>query len=596
MRWIRQGKIPQLCVGTFSEGSRYIHANYRFIVDPQGSYEHLVSVDDHLDWKDVLQVLVSSKSQSTNCPICLSDPVGPRMAKCGHIFCLPCLIRYMHSTEDSNPISEKRVRWKKCPICEDSIYISEARPVRWFVGQEGDPPHEGSDIVLRLMRRDGDSGLALPRENNDSATFGQDIPWYFAAEVMDYARIMKGSADYMQSQYDEEIIKIETQGKEDELLFEEDNQWTQKAITSIREAAEKVKSIGNHLPTPSFKSLEKRPMFGRVQTLGDPTHAGKICNTSQSSRHDSMLPSEIQQASTTIASPDKGLHLEPGNKRFSQDVNQSDLPATTFFFYQALLHYYLAPLDIRILKTAFGDYSMFPSAVLARVEHVSTGHIVDDDLRKRTKYLGHLPHGCEVGFLECDWTDIVPAEILQRFSADLDRRRKRNKDKETREEKERIRAEKEEDDKRWASIRRRRDNTFHQHDTSSFTGIPESSTLNLDRLNLGTSASPPWTRGGSGFASLVSPSTSPGGPKTVWGTNVVPLIESPPLTAERLPLGPENDGWLQGWEQDLMHEDELSVPDQTGAYNDSTSLPNHGGKKKKNKKITLMSTNARRAA
>ena len=581
---------------TFSEDSRYIHANYRFIVDPLGNYEHLVSVDDHVDWKDVLQVLVSSKSQSTNCPICLSDPIGPRMAKCGHIFCLPCLIRYMHSTDDSNPIPEKRVRWKKCPICEDSIYISEARPVRWFVGQEGDPPREGSDVVLRLMRRDGDSGLALPREGNDSAALGQDIPWYFAAEVMDYARIMKGSADYMQSQYDEEIVKIETQEREDELLFEEDNQWTQKAIMSIREAKERIKSIGNHTPIPSFKSLEKRPMFDRTQALGDVANVGKIHNTLQPSRHDSMLPLEMQQASATIPSPNKGLLADSGIKRSFQDVNKSYSPATTFFFYQALLHYYLAPLDIRILKAAFEDYSMFPSAVLARVEHVSTGHIADDDLRKRTRYLGHLPHGCEVGFLECDWTDIVPAEILQRFSADLDRRRKRNKDKETREERERIRAEKEEDDKRWASIRRRRDNTFQEHDTSSFTGIPESSTLSLDRLNLGTSASPPWTQGRSGFASLASPSTSPSGPKTVWGTNIVPSVESPPLTAERLPSEPENDGWLQGWEHDLMHEDELFTHDQTGVYNDGTIIPSHGGKKKKNKKITLMSTNARRAA
>ena len=78
------------------------------------------------------------------------------------------------------------------------------------------------------------------------------------------------------------------------------------------------------------------------------------------------------------------------------------------------------------------------ATILPRVEHISTGHIVDDDLRKRVKYLGHLPYGCEVNFLECDWRDVVVPEILARFRTETGRRRKRNRDKEAREEKDRI--------------------------------------------------------------------------------------------------------------------------------------------------------------
>ncbi|KAK3096380.1 hypothetical protein LTR53_019297, partial [Teratosphaeriaceae sp. CCFEE 6253] len=78
-----------------------------------------------------------------------------------------------------------------------------------------------------------------------------------------------------------------------------------------------------------------------------------------------------------------------------------------YLFYQAPLHYYLSPLDIRILKAAFNTYSAFPSSILPRVERISNGHVVDDELRRRIKYLSHLPYGCEVGFLECDWTDTV---------------------------------------------------------------------------------------------------------------------------------------------------------------------------------------------
>jgi len=229
--------------------ARYIHANYRFIVEPQGDYTAQVAdADVHLEWNNVLQIIASPKSQNASCPICLGEPTAPRMAKCGHIFCLPCLIRYMHSEDDSSKnVSqyEKKARWKKCPICWDSIYISETRPVRWYAGQETDPPRDGSDIVLRLVKRKQGNTLAMPRESGDVVAKGESIPWYFAAEVMDYARVMKGSEEYMIQQYNEAIAAIQLLEKEDELMFGEDAEWTGRAIRTLNEAKEKVKGIGN---------------------------------------------------------------------------------------------------------------------------------------------------------------------------------------------------------------------------------------------------------------------------------------------------------------------------------------------------------------
>lgn len=168
--------------------ARYVHANYRFIVNPKHSYHaQATNADVHLDWNCVLQVLASAQTQATSCPICLSMPVAPRMAKCGHIFCFPCLIRYMHSTDEENPVPEKKPRWKKCPICWDTIYISDTRPVRWFTGQEGELPVEGGDVVLRLVKRQPGSTLALPRDGAEELGPDEDIPWYHAAEVADYA-------------------------------------------------------------------------------------------------------------------------------------------------------------------------------------------------------------------------------------------------------------------------------------------------------------------------------------------------------------------------------------------------------------------------
>lgn len=126
--------------------TRYIHANYRFIVNPKGDYRAQgVDADVHLDWSNVLQILVSAQSQSTNCPICLSTPVAPRMAKCGHIFCLPCLIRYMHSSDDTNPTPEKKARWKKCQ------YAGTVYTFRKLGQSGGSPGRRGSGLRKEAM-------------------------------------------------------------------------------------------------------------------------------------------------------------------------------------------------------------------------------------------------------------------------------------------------------------------------------------------------------------------------------------------------------------------------------------------------------------
>jgi len=296
---------------------------------------------------------------------------------------------------------------------------------------------------------------------------GDDIPWYFAAEVTDYARIMKGSEDYMIEQYNMEIEELRRQENEDELMFGEEPEWTRKAVNAVNEAKEKTKGIGD--PPQPKKPTERKPKRQPIQFNvidEDAPESYFIQHTSISGLGLSNGANEsslLEDASNPHVN-DSELMPGPSDQRVPEhpklkappNLNEPHHPDAPYYFYQALLHYYLAPLDIRILKSAFGNFSSFPSTLLPRVERVSTGHIMDDDLRKRTKYLAHLPYGCEVGFLECNWTDVVVPEILAHFKDEIEKRRKRNRDKEFREEKDRQRAEKAEDDARWAQARRKR--------------------------------------------------------------------------------------------------------------------------------------------
>lgn len=500
-----------------------MHANYRFVVSPEGSYAKQGADSDlYLNWTDVMQVIASTESQAASCPICLSDPVAPRMARCGHIFCLPCIIRFMNSTASEDEAkSGKGARWKKCPICEDVVYLHEVRPLRFYAGQETRLPRVGDDVILRLMSRRADSTLALPKESSgDTAGTDGDVPWHFAANVLDYARIMKGSREYMEEQFDGEVEELLKQEKEDEVLYGLDSEWSQKAVRAIMANREKI--------------------------------------------------ADLQTMAQAATSSQRGSNKEP---------SEND-----FYFYSAPPHLYLSPLDIRILKTKYGSFSSFPSTLLPRVEHISTGHAVDDTVRKRAKYLGHLPHGCLISFLECDWTDIVPAEVLESFSEEIAKRRKRNRDKAAQEEREKVDAERVEAAALRGAMTIRPSAEF-VHDDTPPPGLDLSE---FQPLN----STPPENR--TGFNTLASMSTSPSNYKTVWGTQAVPA--SPDLSAAD--GNNRDDGWLK--DNEFLETSELAL--QLDAIIDASEssssaariVPNTGNKKKKKQKITLMSTGGRR--
>ncbi|KAG6013639.1 hypothetical protein E4U43_007189 [Claviceps pusilla] len=518
---------------------RYVHSNYRFVASPEGCYRsHEADADVFLDWSNVLQIIASSESQAASCPICLSEPVAPRMAKCGHIFCLPCLIRFMNSVSEDDARIGKVARWKKCPICEDSVYLHDVRPVRFYAGQESPLPRVGDDVVLRLMARKATSTVALPREGGvEVLNSVDDIPWHYAANVLDYSRLMRGTAEYMAAQFEEEIAALLKQEKEDETLFGVDSEWSQKAVRAIRAAKEKTDALQSPV------SMNPNP------------HAA-------------------------------------ATKR-SSDAD--------FYFYSAPPHLYLSPLDIRILKAKYGVFSAFPSTLLPRVEHISTGHVVDDALRKRTKYLAHLPHGCIISFLECDWTDIVPAEILETFSAEIEKRRKRNREKAAQEERERVQSERLE----AAALRGAIGVTYRRHPALEALQQEDGPVLDLSQFQPLTSQSgttPPEAR--PGFETLASMSTSPSTQRTIWGTRVIPA--SPDLEPTQ-PTG--DDGWLKDEDfvstADLavqieaieaMGSDEKPVGSASTSANVGNVMAGGGGRKnkKKKQKITLMSTGGRR--
>jgi hypothetical protein len=377
------------------------------------------------------------------------------------------------------------------------------------------------------MQREPGFTLALPKEGGTDAVSGvEDVPWHFAANVLDYARIMKGTDDYLLEQYDRELVDLQEQALADENMFGvEEVEFIQKGIRAVEAAKKKI----------------------------------------------------------TDAEPKEPPHVTAPSKGKQHTSNHEP-----YYFYMAPPHLYLSPLDIRLLKSTFGHFHNFPTTLLPRVEHISS-KTVDEALRKRAKYLNHLPLGCVVNFLECDWADLLPEHVLEQFESDLERRRKQHRDKAIQEERERLDAERvEESDMGVRGVRR-------HLDTSYSGGAPESVVRAEDFVPLGP-VGDSASHERAGFDQLADMSTSPSESRTVWGTRAVSGPGGSVISRQ-----PANDGWLDldeledthmAMQMEAIQLDEPSL--SGGGGGGSGSGGGGGGKKKKKQKITLMTTGGRR--
>lgn len=253
--------------------------------------------------------------------------------------------------------------------------------------------------------------------------------------------------------------------------------------------------------------------------------------------------------------------------RHSGPVDDTD-SHDTYYFYQPRTgsHFYLAPLDIRILKKAFDTFASFPSALVAKVEHMSTV-TVDEDLRRRTKYLSHLPLGCEVTFLECDWSGVLEKDVLKSFKVDTDKRRKKRHDKAVSEESARRRAQALEERRERAGLG---EITYPDEDTSTsyFARNDEGNTYDVFTDDIAHSL-PSAHSGSLPTGSLER--------RSIWGTAL------PSTRDESIPVTVEDDDWKDQLEK-FYEDTAISVSTQ-----EATGTPGKKVKTKK-KKLVLMTS------
>ncbi|KAG6897955.1 hypothetical protein C0992_008345 [Termitomyces sp. T32_za158] len=401
---------------------------------------------------------------NTHCPICLSAPTAPRMSKCGHIFCFPCILHYLGTSDN---------KWVRCPICFDSVNERQLKAVKWSDG----PPHlkagtvppsassssfasdefvarTGSTMHMRLVQRPQITTLALPR----SRTWPSDLlpphqaPFHFLPDVFKFAKFMLATPAYLTSDLSKDLDELATErriliGMNDSLGLSFVESADQKVRDQIAKAiALDSSSLKKQIDkaTRDQREIEERHAIQeRNRKLEE---AARLDNSDIPSEFLALKSSAPTRTSTPlprnveVAKAPQGPYRSGPRQR--RNVNPPPPSTSTYYYYQDAsgLPLFLHPLEIKILLSYYKSYSSFPDTISIRVESFTEG-TVDDDLRKRCKYLAHMPEGADVVFIEADLLNVVGADGLKNFEGALKMRTARRKEKERKDDRARTRAE-----------------------------------------------------------------------------------------------------------------------------------------------------------
>ena len=393
--------------------------SFRFVVSSLvDQTASLVDPDALVGWQSVEQVIIPV-SAPLSCPICLCEPTVPKVTRCGHVFCHSCVLHYLALGEEP---------YRKCALCQDAIYAKDLKSVYTIKIRDysnrrkdesttaGTSESAKSDLlVFRLMQRSTGSCTVLPRP--------QYSKWAMTSHpkldngnshLMTYAKILIADPAYIIYHIiDHEVAEL-MQALEDAKRFSDPElPYIEMALEQVR-AREKqlhltspgLKPAANSSPRPRPSLTPSSLPVEEMTLLPPPAMMDK--EQSASSELDYLSDEESGKSQQTSAEASPKIRIEA-----SPNMGPKD---DMYYFYQSAdgQHLYIHPLDIKMLKTAYGNYCDFPDEIC-----VSASVIVEttltDDVRKRYKYLSHLPLSCDLAFVEIDWKR--PAVCRKRVTA-----------------------------------------------------------------------------------------------------------------------------------------------------------------------------------
>ncbi|XP_056145253.1 RING finger protein 10 [Lampris incognitus] len=420
----------------------FLQANCQFVVTDDQDYKaHFTDPDTLVNWDCVQQVRIYSH-EVPSCPICLYPPVAAHITRCGHIFCWPCMLHYLSLSDKS---------WSKCPICYEAVHTGDLKSV---VAMETRQYAVGDLITMRLMRREKGALVAMP----SSQWVKVEEPVHFGDMALSqYSKLLLASPAQVLSLVSEEKAALQAQ-----LSQEEDAQacFIQSALCHLQEREEALlkqqrPSTGHSLDLSSLTLEESRVDEVVTTTLSSTKYVLQYSSAfddevaeppedsagEQPEFPEGILESVLEEPPEAVVDAAQEPQLTEVNHH--SHVEPSRLPANVehgpyYYFYQAedCQQMFLHPVNVRCLLREYGSLEASPSSITATVVEIE-GHTVTEEIRRRHRYLAHLPLTCEFSICELALQPpILSKETLDTFADELEKR-KRLRQKKARDEKRR---------------------------------------------------------------------------------------------------------------------------------------------------------------
>ncbi|XP_027133208.1 E3 ubiquitin-protein ligase RNF10 [Larimichthys crocea] len=602
----------------------FLQANCQFVVTDDQDYKaHFTDPDTLVNWDCVQQVRIYSH-EVPSCPICLYPPLAARITRCGHIFCWPCMLHYLSLSDKS---------WSKCPICYEAVHTADLKSV---VAMETRQYVAGDVITMRLMRREKGSLVAMPSSQwvkvEEPVRFGD-------ACLSPYSKLLLTSPAQVLSLVSEEKAVLQAQ-----LSQEEDAQgcFIQSALCLLQEREEallkqqKVNAVdGLDVSALTLDEAPPPPVEDVVTNISSSTKPV----LQYSSAFDDEVAEVPEDAAELPGFPEGVLEcvLEESPEAAEPQPDEES-PATQaepgrpstgvvhgpyYYFYQAddCQQMFLHPVNVRCLLREYGSLEASPDSITATVVEI-VGHTVTEEIRRRHRYLAHLPLTCEFSICELSLQPpIISKETLDTFADDLEKR-KRLRQKKVRDEKRREKRIEIEENKKQGKYPEVHIGLENLHHFPAFGSPPYSSSPPVQPDFTFAPPSPlssSPTSDGITFPSLNGQSSSPvvgsveddshcmsfaqmlrdGKARVDAGPRMTPKKDNllaPPATADsdgesdgsdRVPVPSFQNSFSQAIEKALLQLDNgAASPPQPAALDPDE----RGGKKKKKKQKLLFST------
>ncbi|XP_022102133.1 RING finger protein 10-like [Acanthaster planci] len=465
---------------------QFLQANCQFVVKSGGDYtSQCVDSDKLVDWDLIEQVRIVSP-EVPSCPICLYPPTAAKITRCGHIYCWTCMLHYLalgEKTWRKCPICYEAVHQQdlKSVVAKATHSYSQGDEITFRLMKR----EKGSVITQPHSTRE--YGKLFNIDDDPSTTCMVKLllasPEQVREKIIEPERaaltvLLQENNGELEDSFTEAALKM-LKEREDgiynthkiqtlasrvvglNLKEDTETQDVEEPVVVMSKSCKNYKHYSSAFSDEEIDPSEDHDSSHQSQgfTIEEPfqdypaspapkldprkgeardTLNVKICGTRS-------VPVMTEHQSPGLSMEGVGM-AEGGVKNASDVINGSQsTPLSSlsedqtgavgsssngkehvYYFYQAEdgQHLYLHSLNVRCLIREHGSFAECPETITAKIVEVI--HMsMNEALRRRLRYLFHLPLTCDFGICELEFKPpLVSKATLQCFAGDFQQRKK----------------------------------------------------------------------------------------------------------------------------------------------------------------------------